>query len=411
MSALPSWDDALQRVLDATEPLACETVDTPACSGRVLAVPVHAPWDLPQRSVSMMDGYAVRAEDLEVESPVLVVAGESAAGRPASESLARGHAVRISTGAVLPEGADIVVPQEDTERDGATLRVDRQRFGEVRPGRWLRRRGSDFAEGEMVLAAGQYLGPGDIALAAATGHETLAVHRRPVVAIVSTGDELVPLGTRPAPGEIVSSNGFMLAAQVEAAGGIAVDHGIAPDDPSALRRVLADALRADVVVTSGGISVGEHDLVERTFVELGCAFAFHGVALRPGKPTAFGRAGGTLVFGLPGNPASSLTTFALFVRPALRRLLGVRGDVRPATVEVGLRNAAGGAGRRAHFVRARLHTDGTATILASQVSGDLRSIRDFDAFVEVPAGVASIPAGGRARALLFDPWWMERRSS
>jgi molybdopterin molybdotransferase len=359
----------------------------------------------------MMDGYAARAADIAAASPVLAIVGESAAGRPAAETLPAGHAMRISTGAVLPEGADIVVPQEDTDRDGNTLRIDRQRFGEVRAGRWLRARASDFAEGEVVLTAGQTLGPGDVALAASTGHETLVVHRRPVIAIVSTGDELVPLGTRPAPGQIVSSNGFMLAAQVEDAGGIVVDHGIAPDDPAALRRALAEALRADVVVTSGGISVGDHDLVGRTFTDLGCAFAFHGVALRPGKPTAFGRAGSTLVFGLPGNPASSLTTFALFVRPALRRLLGVRGDVRPATLAVQLRNEAEGAGRRAHFVRARLHTDGTATILATQVSGDLRSIRDFDAFVEVPAGVGSIPAGGRAQALLFDPWWMERRTS
>jgi molybdopterin molybdotransferase len=411
MSSLPAWRDALQQVLAAADALPCETVDTAACSGRVLAVSVHAPWDLPQAAVSTMDGWAVRAADVDTDDPVLAIAGESAAGRPSDRALRSRHAIRISTGAVLPDGADMVVPQEDTTRDGAQLRIDRARFGEVVAGRWLRARGSDFTEGEVVLESGLLLGPGDLALAASTGHETLVVHRRPVVAIVSTGDELVPLGTRPAPGQVVSSNGLMLAAQIEAAGGIAADRGIAPDDPIALRDALEDALQADIVVTSGGISVGDHDLVARTFADLGCAFEFHGVALRPGKPVAFGRAGGTMVFGLPGNPASSLVTFALFVRPALRRLLGVRGDVRPATIPVTLRNPAEGSGRRAHFVRARLHADSTATILASQVSGDLRSIRDFDAFVEVPAGVEAIPAGGRADAVLFDPWWMERRTA
>lgn len=410
MSALLSWTDALQRVLAAAEPLPTESIDTTAAAcGRVLAVSLLAPWDLPQAPVSTMDGYAVRADDLRT-SVVLAIAGESAAGHPARGVLPAGHAMRISTGAVLPEGADTVVPQEDTTCDDATLTVDLQRFGEIRAGRWVRARGSDFAKDEVVLASGQCLGPGDVALAAATGHETLVVHRRPVVAIVSTGDELVPLGTRPGPGQIVSSNALMLAAQIEAAGGVAIDHGIARDDPDALRAVLAEALRADVVVTSGGVSVGEHDHVARTFAELGCTFDFHGIAVRPGKPLAFGSTGSTLVFGLPGNPASSLTTFALFVRPALRRLLGVRGDVRPATIDVTLRNAAAGAGKRTHFVRARLHPDGTATIIRTQIAGDLRSIRDFDAFVEVPAGVHEIPAGERARALLFDPWWIERRS-
>jgi molybdopterin molybdotransferase len=238
------------------------------------------------------------------------------------------------------------------------------------------------------------------------------VHRRPGVALVSTGDELVPIGAAVGPGRITSTNAMMLAAQVARAGGTAHDLGIAPDDPERLTAVLRGAVAShDVLVTTGGASVGDHDLVPHVLESLGCRFVFAGIALRPGKPTAYGQLGHTHVFVLPGNPASALVTFELLVRPALRRLQGVRGDVRPRTLPVRLRNAAPGAGRRAHYVRAQLHGDGSATVLDDQVSGSLGSIRDFDALVVVPVGSVGLTAEATADAIVVDPWWHERRSS
>jgi molybdopterin molybdotransferase len=230
--------------------------------------------------------------------------------------------------------------------------------------------------------------------------------------LVSSGDELVPIGHTPEVGHIVGTNGMMMGAQVEAAGGVAHQHGFVEDRPDTLRAALARTLQlADVVVTTGGASVGDHDLVLDAWRALGVSFDFHGVALRPGKPTGYGRRGTKHVFCLPGNPASTLVTFELLVRPALRRLLGIRGDVRRPRVTVTLRTPARASGRRTHFVRARLHRDGSATVLDTQTSGNLRSIVDFDALVVVPAAGPDLEAGQAAEAIPIEPWWTERRSS
>ncbi|MGH1340050.1 MAG: molybdopterin molybdotransferase MoeA [Nannocystales bacterium] len=405
MKPLIPWRDALQCVLKSVEPAAVVTVPVEVSTmGSVLAQDVHAHWDFPSADVSVMDGYAARSADLTGTRPILQRVGESAAGHPLSAELNAGQTARISTGAVLPFGADLVIPQEDVEASEGEVAVDLSAFGEVRPGRWVRHKGSELQARDVVLEAGRRLGAADLSVAASTGNTTLQVHARPRVAIVSTGDELVPRGVVPPAGKVVSSNDLLLAAAVVQAGGIPVDCGIAPDDPDGLQTALTAAMTHDFVVTSGGISVGDHDLVARTFEQLGVEWAVHGILLRPGKPLAFGSGRGTHVFGLPGNPASSWVTFCLFVAPAIRRHLGVRGDVLPPTTAVELRNAAPGAGRRAHLVRAELHDDGTATALGSQTSGDVRSMGGADALLEVPGGTPSLPAGTTTRAFLLNPW-------
>jgi molybdopterin molybdotransferase len=407
-------DEAVRRVIDATEPLPEQRVPLQGAYGRVLAESVTARWQLPRAALSIMDGYAARSEDLSKAPGAVELrrVGESAAGRPHADAVAPGEATRISTGAVVPDGCDIVIPQEDVEATAERVVVDLAKFGEVTPGRWIRAAGSDIEAGALVLEAGVRLSPGDLAAAGAVGHGVVAVHRRPVVAVVSTGDELIAIGEVPAPGSIIGTNGMMLCAQVEAAGGVAHLHGFVPDRPEAVTEALRRAMTlADVIVTTGGASVGDHDLIAEAWRSLGATFDFHGIALRPGKPTGYGRISGKHIFVLPGNPASALVTFELLVRPALRRLLGVRGDVTPPRIGVELRNEARAAGRRTHFVRARLHRDGTATVLGDQTSGNLRSIANFDAFVVVPGGHADLKPGESAQAVVVDPWWTERRSS
>lgn len=404
------WRDALARILTATPPL--EPVDRPTTAdlhGCVLAKPAAARWNLPPTNVSVMDGYAAHSGDLEGDQPVVLkLAGESAAGHPMNTVLPRGHVARISTGAVLPEGADIVVPQEDTRREGDRLHVDLEAFGDVTPLRWVRAAGSDVRRDETVLFAGQRLLAGDLAMAASAGHTTLTIHPPPRVAIVSTGDELLAREQTPSqgprPGSIISSNDLMLAAAVRDAGGTPIDLGIAPDDPQGLAAVLREALRHDVVLTTGGVSVGDHDLVAETFSSLGVTFDFHGIALRPGKPLAYGRGGNTVVLGLPGNPASAWVTFRLFGAPTIAKLRGERDCEAPASIEVRLRNRARGAGRRTHMLRAQLFDDGTASILDTQVSGNLRSLCRVDALIEVPAGLAEIAAGEQAVAFPMHPF-------
>lgn len=423
-SMLLSVDETERLVLEHAAALPAEDVPVAAVDGRIAAAPLHARWDLPQRDVSIMDGYAVRSLDVANlracgSALVLQVRGESAAGHPSDAPLHAGEAARISTGAVLPAGADAVIAQEDTQRDGDRLVIDGDRLGPLSPGTFVRPRGSELREGDVVARPGRRLGPGDIALLAGSGHATVPVVRRPKVAILSTGDELVRAGQRPAPGQVVSSNGLVLAALIRRAGAEPWDLGEVGDDPQALRAALEEGLRADVLVTSGGISVGDHDLVHAQLQALGARTVVRGVALRPGKPTTFmvvSRVGGSepgareaaagrpaLAFGLPGNPASSLVAFALFVHPLLRVLGGVRGDPRLPRLRVRLRAPARGSGRRAHYVRARPCGRDEAEPLAVQQSGDLCSIAGAALLIPVPAGVAELPAGAEVDALVLDP--------
>lgn len=406
MSALRSVDEARALALAAARAVDTETIDIVDADGRVLAHDEHARFDLPNADVSIMDGWAVGAEDVARaracgSDVVLRIEGESAAGHPSAGELARGTAVRISTGAVLPAGADAVIAQEDTRRDGERLIVDPDEAVAVVPGRFVRARAREVRAGQRLLCAGHRLEPGDVALLAATGAARIGVHRRPRVAILGTGDELVAVGEVPGPGQVVNVNSMLLAHAVRRAGG---EPRVLPDvrdEPQAVVRALAEAKRADLVVTSGGISVGDHDHVADALVALGVEIRVRGVALRPGKPTTFGVHGDVLFFALPGNPASGLVAFELFVRPALLRRAGIAGPVGRPWRRVRLRDAIPGAGRREHFVRAQLFAGDEVAALHAQLSSDLRSIADFDALVRVPAGVGDLPAGAMADALVL----------
>jgi molybdopterin molybdotransferase len=314
VSELISIDEAQGRVLDAVRVVAAEDVTLAEALGRVLAEDVQSPIDVPPFDSSAMDGYAVIAgpeADLEI-------VGESRAGRPAAERVEPGTAIRISTGAAVPAGATAVVPVEATTADDGRVRVRASREGDN-----VRRAGEDVKAGRLVLSAGTPLGPAELGVAASVGRGSLRCSHRPRVAILVTGDELTEPGRPLGPGGIYSSNGSALAAQVERAGGRVVRRQTVPDQAAATREALAGVLdSADVVIVSGGVSVGPHDHVKPALAELGVRERFWGVRLRPGKPTWFGTRGDALVFGLPGNPVSAMVGFHLFVRPALAAMQG-----------------------------------------------------------------------------------------
>ncbi len=318
--------DAFARITGAFAPLPAEDVALTEALGRVLAEDVTARRTQPPVAVSSMDGYAVRAEDVAQPGAVLRLVGESAAGHGFAGRLCAGEAVRIFTGAPLPEGADAVVMQEDTDAAGETVTIRVS----AAPGRFVRPAGLDFREGEVGLRAGRRLGPREIGLAAAMNRPWLSVRRRPRVALIATGDEVVRPGDPMGPFQIVSSNTPALAALVREAGGEALDLGIAADNAESLRRIVAGAAGADLLVTTGGASVGDHDLIRAVLGEEGLELDFWRIAMRPGKPLIFGHVRGTPLLGVPGNPVSALVCAILFLRPAIETMLGIEnpGPVR-----------------------------------------------------------------------------------
>ena len=351
MSAIPAplitVDDALARLLDGVAALPGETLGFAAAHGRILAADVIAKLTQPPFAASAMDGYAIRWADRA--GPWLLV-GESAAGRRFAGEVGPGETVRILTGAPLPAGADTIVVQEDVARNGDSIILTCE--GPPREGAHIRRAGLDFAAGEPVARAGERVTPARIGVTAAAGHATLAVHRRPRVAILATGDELVPPGTVPGPGAIVSSNGVMLAALLGAHAEI-IDGGIIIDDPATLAAAIRAHQDADVLVTIGGASVGDHDHVLPVLRGLGAAIDFWRIALRPGKPMLAGRLGATRIVGLPGNPVSAFVCATLFVVPLLRRLAGEL-DPRPVMAKAAAGTALPANGPRRDYLRARL---------------------------------------------------------
>ncbi len=385
MSGLIAIDEARERVLAEVKPLGTEDVALERALGRVLAADVSAPGDVPPFDSSAMDGFALVAGPA-AELPVV---GESRAGHPFPSVMEPGVAVRISTGAVVPEGADVVVPVERTEEAGERVRVPA-----LEAGTNIRRAGEDMRAGELVLRAGGTLGPAELGVAASTGRAELSCAARPRVALVVTGDELVRPGEPLAPGHIYSSNGFALAGQVERAGAELVSHAGSADTAEATRGALERALAgADVVCVSGGVSVGPHDHVRSAMSELGVDERFWGVKLRPGKPTWFGVRDGTLAFGLPGNPVSAMVTFQLFVRPALAALQGADPAARRITAVLG--EAVPRNPRRDEAVRVRLSGDGSllATPTGPQGSHQLTSMLGADGLALVSAGDGELPAG------------------
>jgi molybdopterin molybdotransferase len=349
--ALLSVADALARVLDGVAPLPAEEVALADAHRRVLATDLTALRTQPPAEVSAMDGYAVRAADVAQAPARLRVIGEVAAGRPFDGTIGPGEAARIFTGGVLPRGADTVVIQERTTRDGACLTVT----APATAGRNVRTRGLDFTQGEVLLRTGRRLSDRDLALAAAMNHPTVPVRRVPRAALLATGDELVAPGTAPAPGQIVYSNGFALAALARAQGAQVVDLGIVPDRVDATIAAIDRAAqqRADVLVTTGGASVGDYDLVQQSLAARGMTLSFWKVALRPGRPMMHGALGPMRVLGLPGNPVSAYVCGFLFLVPLIRRLLG-NSDVQAATETAVLGRDLPLNDERADYLRASL---------------------------------------------------------
>ncbi|MCG8543485.1 MAG: molybdopterin molybdotransferase MoeA, partial [Alphaproteobacteria bacterium] len=314
-----SVEEAQSRIIAAAQPMPPEQVALAAAPGRVLAEDVAARRTQPPMAVSAMDGYAVRAADVATVPATLNVVGYAPAGDAYDGTVTENQAVRIFTGAPVPDGADAIVIQEDTEAAGDTVLVK-----ESAPvGNYIRPAGLDFANGDVLLKAGRLLTARDIGLAAAMNRPWLMVRRRPRVAILATGDEVVMPGDPIGPNQIVSSNALALAASVTAFGGEPIQLGIAPDDPETLGRMIEGAAGADMLLTTGGASVGDHDLVQDVLGKHGLELDFWRIAMRPGKPLMFGQLGKTLMIGLPGNPVSTLVCAMVFVAPALRGMLVV----------------------------------------------------------------------------------------
>lgn len=372
-----SVSEALDAIFALLAPLPAETVDLRHANGRVLAQPATARRDQPPFDAAQMDGYALRHADLATGRPLRVV-GMAAAGHGFTGAIGPGEAARIFTGAPMPAGTDRVVMQEDTGRIGDQLTV----AANAEPGPFVRRRGMDFAEGS-VLPARRCLRPSDIALLAAMNVPAVAVHRRPVVAILSTGDELVPPGQDPGPDQIVASNAYGLAALVENAGAIARILPLARDTLDSLEACLRLTHGADLVVTTGGASVGDHDLIARAAQDLGIETAFYKVAMRPGKPLMAGRLRGTPILGLPGNPVSAMVCGHIFMLPALHRLAGHAAIPAPRqTATLGAALPANGP--REHYMRAQISPDGSVSPAYSQDSSLLRTLAASDVLIVRP---------------------------
>ena len=387
---LLSIAEARERVLHAAAPLTTEEVGVDDALGRVLAEEVRAARDVPGFRNSAMDGYAVRSGKADRD---LLVIGESRAGRPADVALGYGEAIRISTGAMLPEGADAVLQQELVDDRGERITL----LDAVDPGRNVREAGEDLRSGAHVLGAGTRLGPAELGVAVNAGRASLRCARRPRVAVLATGDELLPAGADLGPGQIHDSNRVTLAALARRDGADVVLARVVPDHAAATRRAIGEALEtADVVLLSGGVSVGPHDHVKPALAELGVEERFWRVALRPGKPTWFGARGRTLVFGLPGNPVSAMVTFLLFARPALAALQWAEP---PAGGRVVLGERLMCHADRDECVRVRVE-DGRAFATGPQGSHVLVSMALADGLVVVPRGEGQALAAGTEVELL-----------
>ena len=376
-----SIEEACARMMAGLTPTGSEVVALADAWGRVTARDVVARLTQPPADVSAMDGYAVRAADA-IAGATLHVIGAAPAGHPFGGSIGRGQAVRLFTGSIVPEGADSVLIQENTTGSGEQVRVD----AAAQAGAHIRRSGQDFLEGDAVIAAGRALTARDIGLAAAANHPWLTVRRRPRVAILATGDEIAMPGEPVPPGGIVSSNSHALAALVRAAGGEPIVLPVAPDDRDALASVADQIGGIDLLISTGGASVGEHDLVVESLSRRGLEVDFWKIAMRPGKPLMFGRLGAIPVLGLPGNPVSSLICGLLFARPIIQRFSGLPGHA-PVPSRALLGGALAANDVRADHLRATLapnhQPDGppVATAFGPQDSAMLRRLANADALI------------------------------
>ncbi|MBS0644847.1 MAG: molybdopterin molybdotransferase MoeA [Proteobacteria bacterium] len=395
-----SVEEARDRILSALRPTAAETVGLSAAWNRVLAAPVIARLTQPPADVSAMDGYALRAADGSLGAALRVI-GAAPAGHPFDGRVGPGEAVRLFTGSVVPAGADAILLQEDATRDGDSLRVNEA----VVLGRHIRRAGQDFAAGDTVVPAGRRLTARDIGLAAAANHPWLVVHRLPRVAILATGDEIALPGEPIPSGGIVSSNSHALAALVRAIGGEPAVLPVARDDEAAIAAAADQLHGMDLLVTTGGASVGDHDLVIKALQARGMTLDFWQIAMRPGKPLLFGQLGLTPVVGLPGNPVSAMVCAILFLVPALARLGGLPPAPPPTTMAL-LGTPVKANDRRADHLRATIESDSQGRLIVTpfpvQDSAMLRRLALADALVLREPNAPALEAGVEVRIIRLD---------
>ncbi|MDH7499554.1 MAG: molybdopterin molybdotransferase MoeA [candidate division NC10 bacterium] len=401
------FEEAQRIVLESIEVLGLEKIPLLSALDRVLGEEVVSGLDIPPWDNSAVDGYAVQAADVAGASPdqpvLLRVIEDLPAGRVSGKRLQAKEAIRIMTGAPMPAGADAVVMVEETKAEGGSVRI----FRAVKSGANVRRRGEDLKSGSRVFSRGAALGAAEIGVLASLNKGSVFVHKRPQVAVLATGDELVEVGEPLRTGQIISSNTYTLTSQIRQSGGIPIDLGIARDDLPSLRGRLEEGAQADLLITSGGVSMGEYDLVKKALEEMAGEVKFWRVAIRPGMPTAFGILKGKPFFGLPGNPVSSMVCFELFARPALRKMGGHAHLFRPsieATVKGEIRTKAG----RRHFLRVRLERRNGrvyADLTGDQGSGILTSVAHAHGLAVISEDTPLTKAGEKVKVLLLDKGW------
>lgn len=393
-----SYTEAIALILENITPLKAVEKPLEEVGGLILAEAISAQWDMPPADNSAMDGFGFAFASWS-SGTILPVVGRSYAGQPFEGSVPVGSAVRIMTGAPLPAGCDTVVPIEDVEEEGDSIQLQK----DCTAGQHVRLAAEEFHNGELLLPAGTCLRAGEIGLLAAAGITQVKVHPAPKVAILSTGDELVDLGDLPGPGQIVNSNLHLLTARLREIGAEVISLGIASDEEADLDQRLRSGLQADLLLTSGGVSVGDRDQVQDAFARHGFEKIFWKVAIKPGKPVLFGKIGTQPVFGLPGNPASSAATCELFTIPALRRLAGHK-DPLPPRLKVRLAAPIKGGGNRQTFLWGNLHSDSEGYLFAAsnrQWSGQNRSLQGACAMLSVPANSPDLKTGDQVEILLM----------
>jgi molybdopterin molybdotransferase len=399
-----SVEAALEKILSHIQPLGFEKVSLLESLGRVIGEDIYASRDIPPLDNSAMDGYAVRCEDIQQASqdrPArLEIVEDLPAGSVSKRTLAKGEAIRIMTGAPIPRGADTVVQVEDTAREDRYAQ-----FLKVVPlGENIRRAGEDVSKGERVISKGDLIRPPELGMLASVGRSFVSVYQRPLVAILCTGEELVDVDGTLDEGKIISSNSYTLAGQVKDAGAIPIQLGIARDRKEDIEGKLRQGVRADVVISSAGISVGDYDLVKDVLKDLGMEMVFWKVAMKPGKPLAFGTIAGKPAFGLPGNPVSSMVSFEQFVRPSLLKMMGHRHLFRP-TIEAVLKEDIRKEPGRRHYIRALVSFEKdryVVTTTGDQGSGILKSMVRANGLVIIPEHQETVKAGEKVTVQLLD---------
>jgi len=396
--------NALERVLESVSPLGIERLDILSAQGKILGEDICSQRSIPPKDNSAMDGYALRAEDTRGasrENPVVLrVIEDIPAGYLARKSVGRGEASRIMTGAFLPEGSDSILRVEDTEKDGERVKI----FVEVSKGQDVRFCGEDVKEGEKVLTKGTLIRPAEIGMLASLGRSIVSVRQSPLVAVLSTGDELVDIDGDVSQGKIVSSNSYSLAAQIAECGASVLQVGIAKDTREDLREKFEACMRADIVISSGGVSVGDYDFVKDVISSLG-AIDFWRVAMRPGRPLAFGKLGSKFLFGLPGNPVSAMVSFEQFVRPAILKMAGHRNIFR-GTIRAALRQTIKKNTGLTYFLRGIINKeDGRYTVRTTgeQGSGILKSMVLANCLIILPEEISVANEGDEVLVQVLDP--------